>query len=307
VILLLSFLNTEAFLHVLNLLLSLLDVLLHHLVFFFDLPVLIFLFFDELLLLFDSIAVKLGFFLELTLLFSLLLSPLLSVLDLRLDLFDVVTLVFDLLLDLSSLFDSLPVAVLDILEPLFLLFLLLLELIKLTHEPPKDDIFFELVGLLLLPFKTVNLNFQLRNRVTMLLFFFLDEVHLFIGFAHFLFELGDLINLVVRHTKSSSVVARFFEDLRDKFFTLLNKLLLSFITGFERLVDFLVLLAELLQVLALQVVVQELLELALDGLVLLLVESQGFDFFRLLLLLVVSFDVHLAVVDVVVHVCHLNI
>jgi len=234
----------------------------------------------------------------------LLLGLSLCVVDLARNTSDVVTLFYDVGFILVLLFFELFIFNSHVFKTFVLLFLCFLEIFELTHELAKNLVFFKLAALLLEAFETIDLYLDILDDLSLLLLLFLLIGNFFIAFLHVRLQLGDLLYLVVCHSKSCSVVTGLVKDLTDKLFALLDEFLLSFVTGFQRLINLLIFLFELLQVLALQVVVQKLSELILDGLVLFLIETKAFNFLGLFLSLVVSFDVSLAIINLILHVCH---
>lgn len=107
-------------------------------------------------------------------------------------------------------------------QPLVLLLLDLLELFEVAHELTKNLVFLELAALQTLALETVDVELKPLDFLSLALFFVLHVVDFFVALADFLLQLGNFVDLVVRHPQSCSVTACFVEDLRDELFALLN-------------------------------------------------------------------------------------
>ena len=152
-----------------------------------------------------------------------------------------------------------------------------------------------------MPFQVRDLHTDLLDLLILLFLLFSLQGYLVIALLSFLLESIDLVHLIVGHPECSPILTSLVKDLTDKLLAFLDQLLLSFIRRLQVLIDLLVLLAELVQLLAFQVLVQEFLEFALNLFEGLCFEAKCFDFFGSLGPLVGGVEVHLAIIDIVVH------
>jgi len=152
----------------------------------------------------------------------------------------------------------------------------------------------------------IDLNSHFLDYFPVFFFFLSCILHFFIAFTHFLFQWSYFLNFIVCHADSCSVIRCFLEYFTDKRFTFLDELLFAFIGRFQSFVNLLVLLSEFLQVFAFEVIIKELFEFTLNSFILFLIKSKSLNLFSLLLSLVMSFDLLFRVVDIVIHVRHLQ-
>ena len=140
---------------------------------------------------------------------------------------------------------------------------------------------------------------ELLDPLTVNFFFISLLLHVLVVLADFLFEWWDSFNFIVGHSQSSSVCWCLIIDRTDELLTSSNQLLLAIIWRSQCTVNLLILLSEFIKVFTFQMIIQKLFELIFNSFILICIKSKRIDFFSLLLSLIMSFNIHLGIVNIV--------
>lgn len=225
----LFFLSTNSFFQSLDLTLLFSDGLFVVFVFFLMIFLLLLLFFDNFLLFFNIFSKRCGIVLKLFLLGLFIFCLLFSILDHSVNFIDVIAHRENFFFNFLRVFLKFTVVVLDNFDSLILLVFGLVELVVFGLQVFENLIFWNITSLLLFFSKIINLKFDYLNLLLDLIFFDVLILHI----IHTLLDLGfhviDFLNIIVSHSKGSSVVRSLFINLRNQLFTFLDELLFSII------------------------------------------------------------------------------
>lgn len=155
---------------------------------------------------------------------------------------------------------------------------MLAQLLVALAELAEFAVLLEVSFLLALALEDGDLALELADALALLFLLFSLVLDFLVGLADLGLEGGDLLDLVGSHADSGADVGGFLEDLVVEVLALLDELLLAVVGGLERFVNLLVLVLELVQVLVADDFLQELLELPLDVLETLRVETESIYF-----------------------------
>lgn len=142
---------------------------------------------------------------------------------------------------------------------------------------PQLDVLFQLMVLILSPLQSRNIRCQRHNHSLLLLRLLLGSCDSVRFFLYLFFQLGYLVALVVGLPDGHFDILASFPDSVDLVAALIDVGLLVLVRSDERLVDGLVLVAELFEVVDVDNRVYELGEVSLDVVEGVLVELHGVD------------------------------